>query len=132
LWALKSPRTACEDSNRHQPGQRLPSVARQLAETRAKLDARAKERFEREMAEHRAKLAARDEKTERHRGKLATVIDQIKHDHHVFRAYKNAILKQYEKFSTFLRHEPAQTTSATLVSRKAWTISMQSARRSKP
>src|SRR5215475_2990347 len=33
-----------------------------LAEARAKLDARAKERFEREMAEHRAKLAVRDEK----------------------------------------------------------------------
>jgi hypothetical protein len=30
-----------------------------LAEARAKLDARAKERFERKMAEHRAKLAAR-------------------------------------------------------------------------
>src|ERR1700719_537667 len=34
-----------------------------LAEARTKLEARAKERFEREMAEHRAKLAARDEKT---------------------------------------------------------------------
>jgi hypothetical protein len=34
-----------------------------LAEARAKLEARAKKRFEREMAEHRAKLAARDEKT---------------------------------------------------------------------
>src|SRR5580658_9649682 len=34
-----------------------------LAEARAKLEARAKERFERETAEHRAKLAARDEKT---------------------------------------------------------------------
>src|SRR5271166_3982040 len=34
-----------------------------LAEARAKLEARAKERFEREMAEHRAKQAARDEKT---------------------------------------------------------------------
>jgi Transposase DDE domain len=34
-----------------------------LAEARAKLEARAKEPFEREMAEHRAKLAARDEKT---------------------------------------------------------------------
>jgi hypothetical protein len=34
-----------------------------LAEARAKLEARAKERFEREMAEYRAKLAARDEKT---------------------------------------------------------------------
>ena len=42
----------------------------------------------------------------RHRGKLATVIDQIEHGHHVFRAYfKNAFLKQYEKFSTFLRNE---------------------------
>ena len=36
------------------------------------------------------------------RGKLATVIDQIEHGHHVFRAYwKNAFLKQYEKFSRF-------------------------------
>src|SRR5271163_4367499 len=34
-----------------------------LAEARAMLEARAKERFAREMAEHRAKLAARDEKT---------------------------------------------------------------------
>jgi hypothetical protein len=39
-------------------------------------------------------------------GKLATVIDQIEHGHHVFRAYwKNAFLKQYEKFSRFLRNE---------------------------
>jgi hypothetical protein len=36
----------------------------------------------------------------------STVIDQIEHGHHVFRAYwKNAFLKQYEKFSTFLRNE---------------------------
>ena len=42
----------------------------------------------------------------RMRGKLATVIDQIEHGHHVFRAYfKSAFLKQYEKFSTFLRNE---------------------------
>src|SRR3982751_3277045 len=42
----------------------------------------------------------------RMRGKLATVIDQIEHGHHVFRAYwKNAFLKQYEKFSRFLRNE---------------------------
>jgi hypothetical protein len=34
-----------------------------LAEARAKLEARAKERFERETTEHRAKLAVRDEKT---------------------------------------------------------------------
>ena len=40
------------------------------------------------------------------RGKLATVIEQIKHGHHVFRAYwKNSFLKQYEKFSRFLRNE---------------------------
>ena len=39
-------------------------------------------------------------------GKLATIIDRIEHGHHVFRAYfKNAFLKQYEKFSTFLRNE---------------------------
>jgi hypothetical protein len=44
--------------------------------------------------------------TRRHRGKLATVIDRIEHGHHVFRAYfKSAFLKQYEKFSTFLRNE---------------------------
>src|SRR5215510_742849 len=37
---------------------------------------------------------------------LATVIDQIEHGHHVFRAYwKHAFLKQYEKFSRFLRNE---------------------------
>jgi transposase len=35
-----------------------------LAEARAKLEARAKERFEQEMAEHRAKLAAREQKAQ--------------------------------------------------------------------
>jgi hypothetical protein len=40
------------------------------------------------------------------RGKLATVIEQIDHGHHVFRVYwKNALLRQYEKFSRFLRNE---------------------------
>jgi hypothetical protein len=40
------------------------------------------------------------------RGKLATVLDQIEHGHHVFRAYwKNAFLKQYEKFVRYLRNE---------------------------
>src|SRR5580658_3839665 len=40
------------------------------------------------------------------KGKLATVIDQIEHGHHVFRAnWKQAFLKQYEKFSCFLRNE---------------------------
>ncbi len=39
-------------------------------------------------------------------GKLASVLDQIEPGHPVLRAYwKNAFLKQYEKFSTFLRNE---------------------------
>src|ERR1700745_149221 len=39
-------------------------------------------------------------------GKLSPIIDRIEHGHHVFRAYfKNAFLKQYEKFSTLLRNE---------------------------
>src|SRR5207237_10567705 len=50
----------------------------------------------------------------RHRriaGKLATVIDQIEHGHHVYRAYfKHAFLKQYEKFATFLRNELCSNT----------------------
>src|SRR5262244_1526142 len=42
----------------------------------------------------------------RHRGKLSTIIHQIEHGHHVFRVYfKNAILRQYEKFLIFLRNE---------------------------
>jgi hypothetical protein len=42
----------------------------------------------------------------RHRGKLAGMLDRIEHGHHVYRAYfKKAVLKQYEKFSTFLRNE---------------------------
>jgi hypothetical protein len=41
-----------------------------------------------------------------HRGKLSTMIHQIEHGHHVFRAYfKNAVIRQYEKFSVFLRNE---------------------------
>lgn len=40
------------------------------------------------------------------RGKLATVIEQIEHGHHVLRVcWKNALLRQYEKFSRFLRME---------------------------
>ena len=40
------------------------------------------------------------------RGKLATVFDQIEHGYHAFRAYfKSVFLKQYEKFSRFLRNE---------------------------
>jgi hypothetical protein len=44
--------------------------------------------------------------TRKLRGKLATVIEQIDHGHHVFRAnFKSALLRQYEKFSRFLRNE---------------------------
>ncbi len=51
-------------------------------------------------------FGTRINRNRRMRGKLATVIDQIEHGHHVFRAYfKHAFLKQYEKFSTFLRNE---------------------------
>src|SRR5215467_5039521 len=45
-------------------------------------------------------------RTKKLRGNIATVIEQIEHGHHVFRAYwKNALLRQYEKFSRFLRNE---------------------------
>jgi hypothetical protein len=44
--------------------------------------------------------------TRKRRGKLANVIEQIDHGHHVFRVnFKNALLRQYEKFSRFLRNE---------------------------
>ncbi|MBI4660338.1 MAG: hypothetical protein HY735_15995 [Verrucomicrobia bacterium] len=40
------------------------------------------------------------------RGKLHTVLEKIDHGHHVLRACaKNAVLRMYEKFSTFLRIE---------------------------
>jgi hypothetical protein len=44
--------------------------------------------------------------TKRMKGKLNTVLEQLEHGHHIFRAYyRNAFVKQYEKFSTFLRNE---------------------------
>ena len=44
--------------------------------------------------------------TKRMKGKLNTVLEQVGHGHHIFRAYyRNAFVKQYEKFSTFLRNE---------------------------
>ena len=44
--------------------------------------------------------------TKKLRGKLACVLEQIEHGHHVFRVnFKNALLRQYEKFSRFLRNE---------------------------
>jgi hypothetical protein len=40
------------------------------------------------------------------KGKLNTVVEQVEHGHHIFRAYyRNAFIKQYEKFSTYLRNE---------------------------
>lgn len=44
--------------------------------------------------------------TKKLKGKLNTAVEQIEHGHHVFRAYyRNAFIKQYEKFSTYLRNE---------------------------
>jgi hypothetical protein len=44
--------------------------------------------------------------TRRLRGKLHTTLDKIEPGHDVFRAYwKNSLVKQYEKFLTFLRME---------------------------
>jgi len=44
--------------------------------------------------------------TKKLQGKLHTTLEQIEHGHHIFRAYfKHAFVKQYEKFSTFLRNE---------------------------
>ena len=42
----------------------------------------------------------------RMRGKLATVLERMDHGHHVLPACgKNAVLRMYEKFTTFLRLE---------------------------
>ena len=44
--------------------------------------------------------------TKKLKGKLNTTLEQIEHGHHIFRAYfKHAFVKQYEKFSPFLRNE---------------------------
>jgi len=44
--------------------------------------------------------------TKKLKGKLSTVVEQVEHGHHIFRAYyRNAFIKQYEKFSTYLRNE---------------------------
>jgi hypothetical protein len=44
--------------------------------------------------------------TKRMHGKLQTTLEKIEHGHHIFRAYwKNALIKQYEKFTTYLRNE---------------------------
>jgi hypothetical protein len=44
--------------------------------------------------------------SKRWRGKLQSVLEKIDHGHHVFRVCgRNAVLRMYEKFSTFLRLE---------------------------
>ena len=44
--------------------------------------------------------------SQRLRGKLQSVLEKMDHGHHVFRACcRNAVLRMYEKFSTFLRLE---------------------------
>lgn len=44
--------------------------------------------------------------SKRLRGKLQSVLEKMDHGHHVFRACcRNAVLRMYEKFSTFLRLE---------------------------
>ena len=44
--------------------------------------------------------------TKRVRGHLASVLEQLDHGRHIFRAYcKHSFVKQYEKFRTFLRNE---------------------------
>lgn len=46
------------------------------------------------------------------RGKLQCVLEKVEHGHHVFRACgKNAVLRMYEKFTTFLRPEALATIS---------------------
>jgi hypothetical protein len=48
------------------------------------------------------------------KGKLNTVLEQVEHGHHVFRAhYRNAFVEQYEKFSTFLRNQVYSNTLPT-------------------
>jgi hypothetical protein len=51
--------------------------------------------------------------TKRLKGKLNTVVEQVEHGHHIFRAYyRNAFIKQYEKFSTYLRNEVCSNNQA--------------------
>jgi len=48
--------------------------------------------------------------TRKLKGKLITVVELIEHGHHIFRAYyRSAFIKQYEKFSTYLRNKACST-----------------------
>ena len=58
--------------------------------------------------------------TKRLKGKLNTVVEQVEHGHHIFRAYyRNAFIKQYEKFSTYLRNEACSNNLADFGLRKS-------------
>lgn len=58
--------------------------------------------------------------TRRFQGKLNVILDQIEHGHHILRAYfKNAFVKQYEKFRTFLRIETCSNNLADFHLKKA-------------
>jgi len=57
--------------------------------------------------------------TRKLKGKLNTVVEQVEHGHHIFRAYyRNAFIKQYEKFSTYLRNEACSNNLADFGLRK--------------
>jgi hypothetical protein len=54
------------------------------------------------------------------KGKLKTTLDKLDHGHHTLRAYwKHSFLKQYEKFSTFLRQEVCSNNLADFHLKKA-------------
>ena len=53
------------------------------------------------------------------KGKLNTVLEQVEHGHHIFRAYyRNGFIKQYEKLSTYLRNEACSNNLADFGLRK--------------
>jgi hypothetical protein len=59
--------------------------------------------------------------TKKLKGKLNTTLEQIEHGHHIFRAYwKHAFVKQYEKFSTFLRNEICSNNLTDFGLKKGW------------
>jgi hypothetical protein len=58
------------------------------------------------MTSHKISVIFGTRLTKKLKGKLHTTLDQLEHGHHAFRAYwKHGFLKQYEKFSIFLRNE---------------------------
>ena len=69
--------------------------------------------------------------TKKLKGTLHTTLEQLEHGHHAFRAYwKHPFLKQYEKFSTFLRNEICSNNLTDFGSVKALSICTPCARSS--